>query len=280
MPRVIAALAIATTLIFGVFIIKNKSSAMASPTALVAEEIQNANQSSIAAYGATLEADGVASDTTVTLPPTISSTATDTPLGPLTATDELAQTILETYVNTKESGVDISTDTASQIADNLNSQSYTGSDAPKTYSLKDFAIESTNSAAALKDYSAALSSAISIPLAPNQRYELDIFEDFANSNDASILAPLSLNIARYQKIISQLLAMPVPKSLMEEHVILTNSLSAMVFDIQKMQSFPTDPVGGLNAVSDYTTASQDMTAALVDQINLIASHDIEFSAGN
>ena len=277
MPRIIAALAIAAALIISVFVIKGKENPVSTKAAVIAEQIQSENAPALEAYAQELQA-----SSTITSLGTndFSYPTTSTPMTPPTATDLLAQNIMEQYVNLKQSGVDISGDISNQIADTVLSQSYSGSDAPKTYSEKDFTLQYANSETEMNNYSPAFSAAISVPLPQDGRNELEVFEDFANSNNSSILSALSININRYEKIISKLLSMPVPEVFIDDHVDLTNNLSEMVFDIQKMQNFPTDPVGGLNAVSDYDTASKNMAATLSDEITLFSKENIKFSAGN
>lgn len=277
MPRITAALAIAAALIIGVFIIKNKQTA-APTTSLIAEQIQNANQSSLEAYQQELEESGAASDTALVIPtPTYDvATTTTAPLAPPTATDELAQNILETYVNAKESGVNISSDVATQIADNALAQPYTDSSSAKTYSTTDLTIEA-NSSQDMKNYGNALGRAFSVTLPAGGEDELTIFSDFAATNDESVLPKLNENIVRYQKIISAILAIPVPENFAETDLNLVNSLSRVVYDVQKMRDFPSDPVGGQNAAEDYQTAITSVGTVFSEEKTLFTANNIVFS---
>jgi hypothetical protein len=282
MPRIVSALAIAAAIIIGVFIIKNKSSEATNPTELVAEQIQNANQGPIATYQQELSAEGVASDTAIIIPPPtsdVTATTTDIPPAPLTATDKLAQSILQTYVNTKDSGVDISSDVASQIADNLLSQSYTDSSSAKIYSVNNITVEPTDSKQSIINYGNAVGKAFAIPLPKDGQYELAIFSNFATTNNAALLSQLTENITRYQKIVSGLLAIPVPENFVQVHLAVINALSAMIYEIEGMQNFPTDPIGGQNAAQAYQNTFLSLTAALNQEKSLFISSDVTFTTG-
>ena len=274
MPRIIAALAIVAALITTAFVIKGREP---SPTnaSLIATQIQNANQPAIEAYQQEL-ASATTSNTTLIIPSTIDTGSAA--VLPTTATDKLAQNILESYVATKQSGVDISSDVATQLADNLISQPYADSSSPKTYSASDIKINTSYSQTIIRNYGNAVGSVVSTPLSPNETFELFTFEAFANSGDATGLASLSLNIARYQKMISSLLKVSVPLPFVQSHVSLVNSLSAIVFSVQKMQNAPTDPVGAVNATSDYETAVNSLSGALSDEKALFSSYGVVFSS--
>ena len=281
MPRIIAALAIAAALIIGVFIIKNKSATPNNSTTLIAEQIQTTNQPVLESYAQELEASGVASGTTIILPPAVSdiTSAITSPSGPITATSKLAQNVFETYMNTKQSGVDVSSDVATQIADNVLAQGYSDSESAKTYSAVN--IKKTNNSATIadiKNYGDALGNILSASAAPGEEFELDVFQAFANSGNETVLASLSLNIARYQKMISSLLNISVPANSVQSHLALINSLSGMVFAIQKMQNAPADPVGSVNAIQNYEKSVESLTSAITALKNLFISENIEFSA--
>jgi len=280
MPRIIAALAIAAALIFGVFIIKNKTVAPTSSTALIAEQIQNANQSSLAAYAQELESLGAASGTSaILLPPTPDiAIGTDVVLAPPTATDKLAQNILETYINAKQSGVAVSSNVATQIADNVISQPYQDSQTAKTYSAANIKTENSYSMADIENYGNAVGKIISAPPAPNEQFELSVFETFANSGDETVLSSLSLNIARYKKMVSSLLAVPVPQIFVESHIGLLNSLSGIVDSIQKMQNAPTDPVGAINATTEYETTTRNLVSVLSAEKAIFLKENATFSS--
>ena len=277
MPRIVAALAIAAAIIIGVFIIKNKYSTPATPTELVAEQIQNANQSSIEAYGAELEAEGVASDTAIVLPSSPSSTATTSaPLGPITATDKLAQNIFETYVNAKNSGVDISSDVATQIADNVLSQPYTDSSAARTYSTNNVKVEETSAKQSIINYGNAVGEAFATPLPKDGQNELAIFSNFAATNNTALLSQLTENINRYQKIITSLLAIPVPQSFVQSHLAMVNTISTIVYEIEAMQNFPADPIGAQNAAQQYQNTFSSLATALKQEKSLFVDNGITF----
>jgi len=279
MPRIVSALAIAAAIIIGVFIIKNKTPAPKnSPTELIAEQIQNANQSSIDAYGAELESEGVASDTSVVIPPPTLDVpvSTSVPSGPPTATDKLAQNILETYVNAKQSGVDISDDVATQMADNLLSQPYMDSSSAKTYSAENIEIETSYSSSDIKNYGNAVGAALSTPLPAGAEDELSIFSDFAATNDETILPKLDQNIARYQKIISKMLLIPVPQVFAESDLDFINTMSQVVYEIQKVRNLPSDPVGGANAMQQYQTTLDSIVTIQGQEKAIFTANNIVF----
>ena len=287
MPRIIAALAIAAALVIGVFIMKNKSSAPNNSTTLIAEQIQTTNQPVLESYAQELAASGIASGTTIILPTAVSDIGASNPSTssgqatflPTTATDKLAQNILETYVNAKQSGVDVSSDVATQIADNVLAQGYSDSESAKVYSVANIKnINNSATIADIKNYGDAVGNILSTPPAPNEQFELNVFEAFANSGDETVLSSLSLNIARYQKIITSLLKLSVPQIFANNHLAIINSFSAIVYSIQKMQNAPTDPVGAVNATSEYETTARNLTSALLAEKALFLKENIAFSS--
>ena len=284
MPRIIASIAIAAALVAGAFIIKGREqNPAASPTALIAEQIQTANESALQTYAQELAASGVASDTAIIIPQPTSDVTSNPSTGsgqatPPTATDKLAQNVLETYVSAKGSGVDISSDVATQIADNVVSQNYTDSTSAKIYSNADIKTQNTSSISNIKNYGNSVGKIISTPPSSGEEFELDVFETFANSGNESVLSSLSLNIDRYQKMVSSLLNISAPTVFVQSHLALINSLSNIVFSIQKMQDAPTDPVGAVNATSDYETASHNLVSALLAEKAIFLKENIVFSS--
>jgi hypothetical protein len=278
MPRIIASLAIVTALLVGTFILKNKSAPAASQTSLIAGEIQNANQSSLEAYAAELQASGAASGTTLIIPPTVSDIATTSgPITPPTATDKLAQNILETYVSAKQSGVTLNTDIATQIADNVLSQQYADSSSVKTYQMANLNIETTSSKTAIRNYGNSIGKAFSLPLPKDGENELAIFSNFAVTNDETLLPKLDENVSRYKKIIAALLVIPVPTPFAQSDLALVNTLSEITYEIGKMRDFPTDPVGGQNAAQEYQTTFASLAAIFKQEKSLFLSNGISFS---
>lgn len=272
MPRIISALAIAVALIAAVFILKGRQ-APPTTTSLIAEQIQNANQASIDAYQTQLAA--TASSTTIIVP---TASASNAPVTPTTATDKLAQNILESYVAAKQSGVDISDDVSTQLADDALSQSYADSSSPKTYSATSLKISIPYSPITIRNYGNALGAIMATPASPNETFELFTFEAFAESGDATGLSSLSLNIARYQKMISGLLKISVPAPFVQSHINIINSLSAIVFAVQRMQNAATDPVGAINATSDYETAAKSLSSAISAEKALFSGNGVAFSS--
>jgi hypothetical protein len=97
--------------------------------------------------------------------------------------------------------------------------------------------------------------------------------------DPSILKELDPIADSYKKIINALVKLTVPKSLDSLHLDIINSMNGGLFIVESFKKSATDPVSGLQAVSQYQTVSSSLTSSLMAVKKYIVSLGITYSPG-
>ncbi len=176
----------------------------------------------------------------------------------LTATDRFAQTFFTDYIALKKSGALVDENTGTDLVNKLLVQDYGSAPEEKTYTESDIKILNSSSRETLKTYGNAFGAIVSTPFPKGYEHELVIVVRVNDTENTEDLKKLDQNIARYRSIRDRLVALPVPNSLVRQHLGFINSLSAMLEGVRGMALMETDPVGATKMIARY----QDNLAAL------------------
>lgn len=100
------------------------------------------------------------------------------------------------------------------------------------YTNADIIVSEDNSETALRSYGNAVAAiALGYPLPPGTKNELAIMEEYSMNDDPEVLSGLDPIIETYSAMRNDMLELPVPSSMVREHLSLTNVYNALFVDI-------------------------------------------------
>lgn len=196
----------------------------------------------------------------------------------LTATDRFSQALLQKYVDFKNKGGVLDDNTTLQFVNELIVQDYGGPELEKTYDLSDIIVLDTDLPSELKKYGNAMGIAVSRPVSAGFENEITIINRVYETDDASYLAKLPENLARYRDARAIATKIPVPKNLVNAHLAFLNSLSAMIEGVKGMTLIDTDPIGAAKMMLSYEDGLKSFDPALRIISNYFKTRNIEFSS--
>ena len=178
--------------------------------------------------------------------------STSTPYDPETKTGKVLKSITEKYLETKATNGDVSYDLAGLLSAAENDLA--SSSMSQIYQMSDFNLTNRSDETTLRQYgNEVVNAVIDHPLPTGTRNELEILSDALINDDETILKELDPIIYSYQATIADMLLMPVPEVMANEHLALTNVYQALLEDIQAFRAVFTDAVPSLLRTRRYPT---------------------------
>lgn len=195
----------------------------------------------------------------------LSITTATTYEAPDTLTDEFAITFFEAMVRNEQSGElgETPEEFALKAATALSNEVVLPS-----YTLEDINPTSDNSLSALATYSQRMSQ-IEEDATPDSQFrnELEIVNDALEKSEPAILLELNPIRESYEEMLVGILAVPVPSSLSQDHLVLVTTVSTILEHIKAMELALTDPIVSLMHIQQYGQSVQ----ALADIIEIMAA---------
>lgn len=158
----------------------------------------------------------------------------------------------------------------SAIANEVNAQK------TKTYEASDFQVDTEETPEKIKNYGNAIATILKKPPVQKLEYEIDIVNRAETNQDPSELKKLDGNIAAYEKLKKDLLALSVPQSALSVHTALVNSVAAMAWSITGLKYILTDPLKALPGVAGYADNAQNFSIATEMLKNYFGNGNITF----
>ncbi|MBY0294284.1 hypothetical protein K2Q08_03060 [Patescibacteria group bacterium] len=189
-------------------------------------------------------------------------------------TDSISRSLFVNLVNAKGQGLGGDIPTQEQLVSQALSQ-LPASTGVKTYATADLTVID-NSPASLRAYGNAVMR-ILIDNSNNEYAKTMVVIDAATTqNDASQLELLKTIQKTYVRIGSALAEVPAPKMLAPFHLQLVNDYANMVTAYDGMQSLIGDPLGGVAAIQQYRTLTQDAGQMFINIAQTFDKNDIIF----
>jgi len=182
---------------------------------------------------------------------------------PLTASDQFSRDLFTRYVTIKQSGSGNPAD-----YDNYSDlvQSYldkeTTTMSAKIYGAADFKVLANETPADVHRYGNAVGALFVADQDPGLENELIILQRATENNNPAELAKLDGNIAAYKKILAGLLAAPVPKIFLPDHLALANAVSVVIAGIESMKLTFSDPLKTVASLQNYPDAAGNILPLL------------------
>ena len=194
----------------------------------------------------------------------------------LTTTQKLAQDLFSQYMTEAQGGGSLTDDQENQII-----QSTLLNDVPslqaKVYSRSDLIVNNDESAIAIKNYGNALGTVFSANGIPIQDNELAIMDEALSGNNSSDLKNIDLAITAYSKMITGLLAIPVPESAVSVQLDVMNGLSEAIASDQELKTLFTDPALSMIGIQHYEQSSGDVVSAFTNLNQYFKGNGVVFS---
>ncbi len=133
--------------------------------------------------------------------------------------------------------------------------------AAKPYVMSEIKVKADNSKEAVKQYGNEMIDVFK-KYVVSSRNEGLIVKDALQKSDPEILKELDPVVESYKNIVNALLKIEVPRSMDILHLELLNSVNSILFVMQSFRAALTDPISGLNAVSQYMLVTQKFASAL------------------
>lgn len=194
----------------------------------------------------------------------------------LTSTDLLGRDFFAKYMELKQMGS--INDKASQeelVGKVLESGIMLAS--PKEYSIVDIATINDDSTESIKKY-ANDAGYVFKTYSISSRNEAVITKEAIEKESPATLKELDPIIKSYKNILNGLLKVKAPQSMSKMHVDLVNSVSSLVFIVEKFRVSDVDPLAGVQAVARYTSTIQLFADAMNNIKSRLLSLNIKYNA--
>jgi hypothetical protein len=205
----------------------------------------------------------------------ISST---TPFVPETKTGQLVVSLAENYMAAKANGNNtVSVDEL--VSEAAKEVSKVGID--KQFTVADINIITDNDPASLRKYGNQVAKVILDQTLPaGTKNEVEILTSALENSDPQMITGLDPIITAYEKMLKEMLLMPVPESLATDHLALTNVYQALLSDIKAFRMVFEDAIPTLIRLRRHPA---DVNALYTSLINLYTKLDeagIEWKEGD
>lgn len=165
-------------------------------------------------------------------------------------TAQLSRQFFALYLADQKNGVVIDDAESQRIATQALANVSLSSTA-KQYGIKDIKISANSMEAAKTAYATALADALNKTSTKKATSELSIINTAINSENETDVAKIDPIITGYKNLIAATLKIQVPQTIVGQHVVFINAMSAVLSDLQYMRLLLQDPISGYIGFSNY-----------------------------
>lgn len=165
-------------------------------------------------------------------------------------TEQVAKDFFSRYIAAKQQNKDLTQDEAALIAQSVI-QNVAVPVTMRVYTIKDLRISQDTSVISKDAYQQSIANALNKNSPKNIENELIIFARALKSQKESDLLPMDLIIQGYKGIIADTLKATVPTTLVADHLLYLNTLSAIYDDLTYMRLILSDPIKAYAGFSNY-----------------------------
>ncbi|PIQ91817.1 MAG: hypothetical protein COV70_01900 [Parcubacteria group bacterium CG11_big_fil_rev_8_21_14_0_20_39_22] len=193
----------------------------------------------------------------------------------LTMTDKFSRELFAEYAGAKQAGDFTYGNYYDILYKNIEETATTPPQ--KTYSRDDLTILITGNKAVIKDYGNKLGKIIGSPPIHRVEHELVIFNNAAATENPKILEEYNLVLENYASVRDEILSLPVPDGTADDHLILVNSLTAIIDGIAEMKMLLSDPVQAVVGLKLYISAAENLSTAQTNIRGFLLQNGIVFT---
>lgn len=196
---------------------------------------------------------------------------------PETVTGQFALEFFETYVSNE--GYGAFARSPEEIVDSA-SDSIIQQTRDRLYTEQDIKLYAA-SPEQIRQYANAVADIMfAYPLPEETRNEIVIMEEAVTRGNRDALAELTPIQRSYESMVSDMLALPVPRTLMKEHLDLTNVYQALASSIAAMQNTYEDPLPALVRLRRYQDDVIGLNTAIENLFSAAYNQDADFQPGD
>ena len=181
----------------------------------------------------------------------------------LTLTDTFARDFFTQYMNTQQSGTQITSANADQLASDYLKKTPLPSISAKQYTQADLLLVDSDKTH-LSNYQNAIGAVFAKYWPSGKTNELTIMQQAFTNEDATALSNLTAIISAYQNSLNNILTIPVPKLAASLHLNVINSLSTYIQTLKMIRMAYTDPISGLVGLNAYQKNYANISVSLVN----------------
>ncbi|MDE2021831.1 MAG: hypothetical protein KGI71_02840 [Patescibacteria group bacterium] len=196
-------------------------------------------------------------------------------------TDTFAKSFFTSYLAAKQQngGVDLSvTDTQTIANQALNSLAISVASAPDFKSINDLTI-SESGADALRAFAADAEAVLHKNVSTATTTELVYLQYAVEGNDAAARSRLASIATAYRNTAAGLAALPVPRELATDDLVLINAMMQMSGIIGDFSRVNTDPLSAMLALQQYPQVAQSFAQAYTNIASIYATAGIVLPTG-
>src|SRR3989339_375785 len=186
--------------------------------------------------------------------PSTNQVATKEDLSENGVTDTVATTLISNYIALKQNG-SLTGESAQKLIDQTIEYVEKNSSQTALISESGLNIVSDNGKTSISQYGENLGMIFKTNKPKVVRNEMEIITQIVESKDSNKMSDLNTIIAVYEKILAELIKMPVPKSFVKAHLDMTNGVKGMIMALTEIKSVLSDPVKSLSAMELYQEGS-------------------------
>lgn len=191
-----------------------------------------------------------------------SSSASSTFVSDGTLTEQLALEFFQGYVQSEQYG-DFSLSPEELVNETSAALADKAVDEPITRSQ--IVISDDTSTSALQQYGERVAEIVDSNSTDSTEVETEILDRAIRTQNQDELKKLDPIISAYEAIVEETMALPVPRTLVKEHLVLVNAYTAILSDIYAMRDSFVDPMMSLLRLQRY---QDDATALYYATFNL------------
>ncbi|MEK7669122.1 MAG: hypothetical protein AAB350_00825 [Patescibacteria group bacterium] len=194
-----------------------------------------------------------------------------------TKTDAVSVALVSNYLALKQSGVLTGESTQKLIDQSLN---YVGKTNLQKIDSSKLNLVADNGITSIAGYGENLGNMLRNNKPQTVKNELEIIGAAISSGEQSKLDELDTIITTYEKIKTELIKMPVPKTFIKAHLDLTNGVASMATALREAKNVLADPLRGLSGMQIYQEGGTKYKQALQATISFIMKNKVVYKQGS
>ncbi len=278
--RVLGAVIVGVALVAGTYVSTNFGATTVRPAAPTTAEQQVAAPIRSAIAVTDEDGNGIEDwrDEFITTEPIRLNSASTSPgayIPPTTLTGRFGISFIQDAIRSESLGIGNRDEVINNAVDSLISET-----AVEIYDTPDILMTRDTSPTAIRDYANAVAGAILEYNQTDLDYELFILQDILNREDTERIEELREMAELYRLTRDAIVGIPVPQTMVKEHLDLINTLHAVHHDIKGMTLAFDDPAFALLRIQRYEDDVLGMLKALENMYVALEPYASEFSAAD
>lgn len=192
----------------------------------------------------------------------------------LTPTEKIARDFFARYMELSQAG--LAGDKASQqelIGQVLASGIVVGK--PRTYASTDVIVTADNTPEAIRTYGNSLGAIFKANMLGDKN-EMLIAKESMEKEDPELLKQIDPIIASYKRILSSLLKVSAPSTLQDNHLIMINSFSTLLYSAESVRKVDVDALAGIQGTTVWLGAVENLNKAFNTLKASFKLHKVQF----